>query len=439
MRDRFPLLLIAGLLIAGGLGSLLLKGAKRGAFADRLSTYRSSKGGARALYLLLEGAGVPAQRLQQQLSVIDEGVNPVLLNVRFEDMFSDEDDDENEDDSDSKKSNAFPSPFQKAADGGIDLGNGETEEDLMAALRNPPFRRDESKKLLAHVEAGATVVLAVKDESSSWLLESLALRLTKADDTKTLRTLVPAIPSGYTLGVERCESPVRAWLSLPITAVPLLLDGASEEVAMAMVPYGKGRFIVSTAPELAANQNLPLAHNAQLWVSLATAVAKTGRLGFDEYHHGFSGDRSMGDFLARHGLQFAVAQLLLGLVFWAASLKRFGRVTPPPAAERVGATDALFATSRLYREGNHHAHAAQALLIDVASSLALKAGVSFRTPPVDVVAALLATGQGVWGEKLQKVAIAANTTRTEDDVLTVARLAAELRQQLQHPRKKNRP
>ena len=46
MRDRFPLLLISGLLLLGAFGSFVMQGAKRGAFADRLSTYRSEPSGA---------------------------------------------------------------------------------------------------------------------------------------------------------------------------------------------------------------------------------------------------------------------------------------------------------------------------------------------------------------------------------------------------------
>ena len=49
MRDRLPLLVVGGLLLMAILGNLLLRGASRGGFADVLSTYRASEGGARAL------------------------------------------------------------------------------------------------------------------------------------------------------------------------------------------------------------------------------------------------------------------------------------------------------------------------------------------------------------------------------------------------------
>ena len=79
MRDRFPLLLISGLLLLGAFGSFVMQGARRGSFADRLSTYRSEPSGARALFLLLGEAGLPAERWQQDFQVIDRGTTLVLL------------------------------------------------------------------------------------------------------------------------------------------------------------------------------------------------------------------------------------------------------------------------------------------------------------------------------------------------------------------------
>ena len=49
MRDRFPLVMIGGLMLLGVLGAFVLKGAARGAFADRLSTWRSEPDGFKPL------------------------------------------------------------------------------------------------------------------------------------------------------------------------------------------------------------------------------------------------------------------------------------------------------------------------------------------------------------------------------------------------------
>ncbi|HYI01424.1 MAG TPA: hypothetical protein VD972_36045, partial [Hyalangium sp.] len=80
MRDRFPLLVVGGLLLLALFGNLLLRGASRGGFADTLSTYRASEGGARALYLLAQESGLPVVRRSADLQVLDkESTSTVIL------------------------------------------------------------------------------------------------------------------------------------------------------------------------------------------------------------------------------------------------------------------------------------------------------------------------------------------------------------------------
>ena len=104
----------------------------------------------------------------------------------------------------------------------------------------------------------------------------------------------------------------------------------------------------------------------------------------------WSPKRSIIDFARRYGLQFAVAQLLLGLGLWSISLKRFGRPRPPPESVRVGATDALFAMSRLYREGGHHPFAAGLIAKGLTQDLAIYAGLPAHSSAPAVAEGLLA-------------------------------------------------
>ena len=85
MRDRFPLLLVGGVLLLGALGWFLIQGARRGGFADQLSTFKSEPDGARALYLLLSESGVPVKRHQHDFILIPPKQNLVVLGARFED------------------------------------------------------------------------------------------------------------------------------------------------------------------------------------------------------------------------------------------------------------------------------------------------------------------------------------------------------------------
>lgn len=422
MRDRFPLLMVGFLAMIGALGWFLLQGARRGGFADDLSTFKSEPDGARALYLLAAEVGLPVARHQQDLTVIPRERNLVLLSVRSNDATR-------------GRGQAFD-----GSDGGTEL---EDEEEFnrrgLNALRSPRLSADETDKILDHLRVGGTVLYVPPDAQRTKLLDELGVTLEPAARTLAVRTLVPAQPSRYVAGVQRVVTKVSAFLELPPGAVVLLEDDTFEKPVAAVVPFGQGRAIVVSAPELAMNKNLAVADNARFWLATLGAMADAEQVAFDEYHHGFTGERSMGEFAARYGLHFAVGQLLLGVMLWALALKRFGRPRAPVEELRVGSTDALFATSRLYREGKHHAHAAQSIVKHVAAELALKAGVSGRSTPDEIGAALELRGRKDLARALLDLNRAAAGTSSEADVERVASLAAVARKTLNHHHKRTAP
>ncbi|PZR07890.1 MAG: hypothetical protein DI536_26380 [Archangium gephyra] len=423
MRDRFPILVVGGLLLAGVLGWFLVQGARRGGFADQLSTFKSEPDGARALYLLLSETGVPVTRMQQDLQIIPPNRSLVMLGTRFE------------------RELGFDKIAIDGSDGGVDderdaeADDAEFKQRGLNALRSPAITEKESDKLLEHIRNGATLVYVPASYRDPKLLEDLDVKSSRTSTTLDVRTLVPGQPSRYTQGVQRVVVKVRAFLELPPGAVPLLVDEKLEEPVAALLPYGQGRIIIIGAPELAMNRNIATADNAVFWHSLISTVASNGPVAFDEYHHGFTGERSMGEFAARYGLQYAVGQVILGLALWAMALRRFGRPKVPKEELRVGSTDALFATSRLYREGKHHAHAAQSIVRQLAAEFAAKAGVSSRSEPAEIGAALEVRGRKDLARALLDLAQAARSTNSEADVERVATLAALARKTLNHHRK----
>jgi hypothetical protein len=259
------------------------------------------------------------------------------------------------------------------------------------------------------------------------------VELIRAEKQLDVRTLVPAQPSPWTLGVERAETKVVAYIDEVSGGTPLLLDDKLDLTAMALFRYGQGQLVVLTAPELAMNRVLAKADNAQLWRSVVRTASLSGTLAFDEFHHGFASDRSVAEFAARYGLQFAAAQLLLGVMLWAGSLRRFGRPRPPPEETRLTSTDALSALSRIYREGRHHAHAAHAIAAQLAQELAQRAGLPPRSTPTEISAALDFRGRKDLAAAVLEVARAATRANTEADVTAVAALAALARQRLTQP------
>jgi hypothetical protein len=420
MRDRFPVMLVSGVILSGVLGWFLMLGARRGAFADHLSTFKSERDGARALYLLLSEAQVAVTRLQRDFKTIPNDQNFVLLGSRFADAASatstfdqpDAGPDDDDDDDDRAKEKTAPRDLN--------------------SVRAPRISTEDRERLLEHVKSGATLVVVPSSIHDLEWLEGLGVTLERADDDRAPLTLVPAQPSAYVRGVERVEAKVLAFLELPEGAVPLLVDDRSERVVAGLVHHGLGRLIVIGAPHLATNENLAVADNARFWLSLISTIAKSGPVGFDEFHHGFTQERSLGEFAARYGLHFAVGQALLGVVLWALSLRRFGRSQGPVEQLRVGTTDALQATSRLYREGGHHAYATATIVNQLSAECAARAGASARLTPTQVGAALDQRGRAELSRALLEMAAVARATTTEYDVQKVATLAAAARKLLNH-------
>ncbi|NTX64735.1 hypothetical protein HUA74_29200 [Myxococcus sp. CA051A] len=413
MRDRFPLLVVGGLVLTAVLGSLLVKGAKRGEFADTLSTYRAHEDGARALFLLAEESGLPVTRRMADLRITGADTStPVLLAVEVEG--SREDDLEQ---------------TQLAAEPDAGLGDEHVPRVGFNAFRASHLDDREVTELLERVVAGGTVVYVPWGSRENPLLDALGVKLTKADTTLPMRTLVPPFPSPYTLGVERVEVKVQAYLELPENAVPVLEDERLGRMVAAVVPHGQGRVLVVGAPELAMNGALARADNAQFWLSSLRALGP-GPYEFDEFHHGFTNERSVVDFARRYGLQFAVLQLLVGVALWSVALKRFGPPRPPPESARVGATDALFAMARLYREGRHHAFAAKLVSRGLTQELALHAGLPAHATHTAVSDALKERGREDLARGLNDVAARAETAANDSDLQQLAARAAGLRQRL---------
>jgi hypothetical protein len=314
------------------------------------------------------------------------------------------------------------------ADAGAQTDPDEDGRRGLAAANTSRVTVEEREKLLAYVKEGHALLYVPYGAAQDPVLDALHVKIWRADEALGMRTQVPAQPSSYTQGVERLESKVKAFFGLPSDGVPLLVDQYTFNITAAAVPLGQGRVVLVGAPELASNAALARADNAQFWLSALSSLGRGQPVHFDEFHHGFSDDRSVAEFARRYGLQFAAAQLLLGLCLWAFSLRRFGRPATPPEDQRVAATDALFAQSRLYREGQHQAFAAQLLANGLVQELATASGESPRAGQARVEEALRRRGRPDLAGALAEVSTTSAAVKTESDLLRVAQLAAKARQ-----------
>jgi len=416
VRDRFPLLVVGGLLLTALLGNLLLRGASRGGFADTLSSYRASQGGARALYLLLQESGLPTVRRSADLQVLDKQSNATLILLAV-------------DVADSREDDLDETLLAVEREEGLE--SEDVPREGLNFLKAQELSEKEREKLIEHVKAGHSLVYVPWGSRENPLLDALQVKLSKVDTSLPMRTLVPPLPTPYTLGVERVEAKVQSFLELPADAVTVLQDAQLERPVAAVVPLGLGKVLVVGAPELAMNQALARADNAQLWLSSLRALGP-GPYEFSEFHHGFTNQRSIVDFARRYGLHFAVAQLLLGLALWSISLKRFGRPRPPPESVRVGATDALFAMSRLYREGGHHPFAAGLIARGLTQDLAIYAGLPAHASVAAVAEGLQARSREDLSAGLRAIVRRAEETKSDKDLQQLAARAAELRNHI-HP------
>ena len=440
-RDHFPLLVIAGLALLGYLTAAVVRAADRGNFADALSTYRSDGRGARGLYLLAEESGLTVRRLQNDLEVLDPREQLVLLAVDgtpdLQTLLEEDDGDEGAADAGAPPDAGFRSVgkavavFWPSADGGVETpdAGAKTGRQGLNALFVVAMSEDERKALLEHVSNGATVLYAPGITTADPLLEELHVSLRAAPGGTEPEPLAPAVPSAYTAEVNAVLAPVRAYQYLPTGAVPLL-DNADGEVVMGLVPHGKGRVLLLTAPDLASNQWLAREDNAQLWLSTLGTMNRAGPVLFDEFHHGFTSERSVAELASRYGLHFAIGQLLLGLCLWAAALRRFGRPRAPREQERQAAADALSAISRIYREGRHVTHAAQQILRGLLQDLAPLAGRRAQDGARAIGASLEQRGRKDLAAALAEVAALFATAQTERDVERLARAAALARRRL---------
>jgi hypothetical protein len=426
MKDRFPLLALGVLLLFGVLGALVLSSAKRGSFADDFSTFRSEPNGTRALYLAAEQRHLKVSRLQKDLTIVDKSVNVALIGVEFAG------------DPINKllKSNGIFS----LGDAGIPGFDDDEDDDGDDGLTSKKKQRksfgverisdDEMKTLVKHIESGGTVFVALSHPFENELLSAIGVRVRPAMKKLGLRTLAPAQPSLWTRQVERVESPVLGYLDIPSDATPLLVDIVDDEVVMALVPHGAGYALVLSAPALLSNEFISKADNAILALSIFSRLSNKRLLVIDEFHHGFTSERSAGEFAMKYGLHFAAAQLIFGLALWALALKRFGRPLSVDESTRTQGTDALKATARLYLEGKHHRHASASILKQLLAECASRAGMPPHSNTIDIAHALEARGHQAVANAMHATAQAAHQTQTEHDVVDVASLAAETRRKM---------
>ncbi|WP_129631779.1 DUF4350 domain-containing protein [Candidatus Oscillochloris fontis] len=200
----------------------------------------------------------------------------------------------------------------------------DATSDLLVVLEPPEvFTPDESAAVVAWVEVGGTLILADERHlsGSAPLFQAFAARLGSAAnsmDTQA-RIVQPVAPVSQ---LQMQNSSVLAQLP---AAAAVLVEMNGEPVVAGFV-HGKGYVYLSSSTYPFSNVGLAQAGSAELVLHLVGRIGPSGRILFDEYHHGFVREPSLGSLLT--GSAWGWAMLYAGgvvVLYLVLSGRRFGR------------------------------------------------------------------------------------------------------------------
>jgi len=237
---------------------------------------------------------------------------------------------------------------------------------------------DDAADIVGYVERGGTLVLVTDgDDGTENLQRALDLFVAQAKPG----TGATAAPDGPTLA-----RPPVATIALQSDAIvrpnsqadPLFLSRATSEngTVVATMARGKGRVQIIAGPYPFSNAGLPEADNLALIQNLLVGLPTGGRIGFDEYHHGYGLGANIADLALRSPWGWALFYLAgLTLVASLLSGRRFGCPLPAPLVPLKAPAEYARALANRWWEnkerGFAQAHSAERLKRDFASSFGL--------------------------------------------------------------------
>lgn len=195
------------------------------------------------------------------------------------------------------------------------------------------IRSENAADIAGFVERGGTLFLVTDgDDGTDNLQRALDLFVAQGKPgsgaTATPNDATLARPPVTTIALKSAAS-VRPNLQ----ADPRFLPRATSEngTVVATIARGKGRVHVVTAPYALSNAGLPDADNLALVQNLLAGLPRGARIGFDEYHHGYTLGANIADLALRSPWGWALFYLAgLTLVAFTLAGRRFGRPLPAP-------------------------------------------------------------------------------------------------------------
>lgn len=302
--------------------AMLFAPQRRDVLDSRPSSFLSTPGGAKALFLTLQELGVPVERRVAPMVATPMAGPLALLAPTL------------------PPSDAELEALAAWVDaGGTLLYAGEPGDRVLPALGIPAPAPIGEKRSAGAPETGA----------HPWLLD-----VTEVHDFRYVFRDSTGAP--------------------PAEATPLLVTAAGD-VVVAVWRRGEGRVVAWADPTPLLNRALRESGAALLFARVAASAATPeAPLAFDEYHHGFRGDghpaRATLRFLAETRPGHAALQLLaMGLGALVLAGARFGAPVPTPAPRRRSPLEHVDALAELYRRAGARGNARRLLLAQLARRL----------------------------------------------------------------------
>jgi hypothetical protein len=229
--------------------------------------------------------------------------------------------------------------------------------------------REEAVALARWVAHGNTLLFYANPDEPLWrstreLLDEIHVQLqTNAANnverrgiwelTRTSQAFHRITPSDLTRAVRNVEEEQNPGFRIVEGAVVPLVVSDESAVHALWAPHGRGQVVVFSSASFIDNQFVPAKDNLALLLNLLHELPAGGTVLFDEYHHGYSSEFAMRDFLGLPAVRFAALQLALvvGLLLYSQA-RRFGEPVPLVVETRRSVLEYAVALGDLYRRAD---------------------------------------------------------------------------------------
>jgi hypothetical protein len=224
-------------------------------------------------------------------------------------------------------------------------------------------------------------------------LETNAVKTSESANFWTLRrkteTLRDVTPLKLTEGVHAVTLEQSSGFRVTAgAAVPLAVGGDGTAHAL-WAPHGRGQVVFFSSPSLIDNQFLVSGDNLALLLDLLRDLPEGGTVFFDEYHHGYSSEFAMHDFLTLPVVKFAALQLALvaALVLYSQA-RRFGEPVPLVREARRSVMEYAVALGDLYQRAETQLETLAYLYQHVRRELIVRQGLASTATSAEIAARL---------------------------------------------------